>query len=139
MQFDQQVRPQDEGPQHVVRRKHPGVWSGHPKAFQKGKSGNPLGAAGYLVRQNEVMERWCKSAGVDIGSLTEPELSMLRQAAMLSLLRPSSNPDRRVRVANSINRTLVTLGLVQKHTKRREPKPEPEQLPSWAKRLESAR
>jgi hypothetical protein len=138
MQFGQQVKAPDEGPQHVVKRRHPGVWSGHPKAFKPGQSGNPSGAAVYLERQNALMLAWCEGAGVDIETLTAAERTMLREAAKLALLRPSSKPNNRIRVANSIARILTTLGLVERRRKpRTRSEPEVKPLPHWAKRLEA--
>jgi hypothetical protein len=137
MQVGEQVSAKDDGSAarrraeyHGVEKRvnrgrmRPGMPS--PNVFRRGcflpgVNGRKASIEEARRKQDELMARWCQGAGVELSTLHEAELSMLRNAAQLALLRPPANPDRRVRIANSISRTLVTLGLVERHSKLRAP------------------
>jgi len=105
-------------------------------------SPNPRGAALRTVdrvrMQREIMDAWCKDIG-GVEVLTPAELTMLERAALLAIgPMPRKNVDR-VRFTNVITRALTMCGLLGEPHRRREPKLPPEELPSWARKLESAR
>jgi uncharacterized protein related to proFAR isomerase len=90
--------------------------------FVQGKSGNPRGresASARIARRDAIVDQWAESIG-GIASLKPAELHLLRKAADLDMLKPSGNEDA-VRIANTITKIMVQVGLVDRRGKQREP------------------
>jgi hypothetical protein len=94
------------------------------RPFPPGVSGNPEGKskAARRARQDAIIARWAEPFG-GTAALKPVEIDLLRQAADLTMSRPTRTEDR-VRVSNAVSKILAQVGFCDKR-RRREPAPSP--------------